>query len=53
MAVARGRQSALRIQLSPQERATLDRRQRSIAMAAGLARRGRIILLRAEGHSPS
>ena len=51
--MARGRTSSLRIVLSPTERETLERWQRSTTLAAGLARRGRLILLRAAGHSPS
>ena len=43
--MARGRKSSLRIVLSPEERATLDRWQRSTTIAAGLARRGNILLL--------
>ena len=51
--MARGRQSSLRIVLSPEERQTLERWQRSTTMAAGLVRRGRIILLLADGYSHS
>jgi Helix-turn-helix domain len=51
--MARGRKSSLRIVLSPEERQTLDRWQRSTTIAAGLARRGKIILLLAAGHSQS
>jgi hypothetical protein len=51
--MARGRQTSLVVVLSPQERETLERWQRATTMAAGLARRGRIILLLAEGHAPS
>ena len=51
--MARGRKSSLRIALSPEERTTLQHWQRSTTIAAGLARRGRIILLLAAGHSQS
>jgi hypothetical protein len=51
--MARGRKSPLVIELSPDERETLQRWQRSTTMAAGLVRRGRIILLLAEKHSQS
>jgi hypothetical protein len=53
--MARGRKTSLVIILghSPQERATLERWQRSTTMAAGLARRGRMILLLAERSSQS
>jgi Winged helix-turn helix len=51
--MARGRKSPLVIELSPEERETLQRWQRSTTMAAGLVRRGRIILLLAERHSQS
>ena len=46
-------QITFRIVLSPEERETLQRWQRSTTMAAGLVRRGRIILLLAAGHSQS
>jgi helix-turn-helix protein len=51
--MARGRKSSLRIVLSPSERETLERWQHSTTLAAGLARRGRLILLLATGHSQS
>lgn len=51
--MARGRKSSLRILLSSEERATLEHWQRSTTIAAGLARRGKIILLLAAGHSQS
>ena len=51
--MARGRKSPLVIELSPEERETLQRWQRSTTMAAGLVRRGRIILLLAERRSQS
>lgn len=51
--MARGRKTSLVIVLSPQERGTLERWQRATTMAAGLARRGRMILLLAERYSQS
>jgi hypothetical protein len=51
--MARGRKSSLRIVLSPEERQTLERWQRSTTMTAGRARRGKIILLLAMGYSQS
>lgn len=51
--MARGRKSSLRVVLSPDERQTLERWQRSTTMAAGLARRGKILLLLAAGYSQS
>ena len=51
--MARGRKSSWCMALSPQERDTLQHWQRSTSIAAGLVRRGRIILLLAAGHSPS
>jgi hypothetical protein len=51
--MARGRKSSLGILLSPTERDTLERWQRSTIMAAGLARRGKMILLLADRHSQS
>ena len=51
--MARGRKSSLRIILSSEERQTLERWQRSTTLAAGLVRRGRIILLLAAGASQS
>lgn len=51
--MARGRKSSLSIVLSPAERETLERWQRSTTIAAGLARRGKLILLLAAGHSQS
>ena len=51
--MARGRKSSLRIVLSPEERQILDRWQRSATIAAGLARRGKMLRLLAAGHSPS
>jgi hypothetical protein len=43
----------LRIVLSPEEHQTLERWHRATTLAAGLARRGKIILLLAAGSSPS
>jgi hypothetical protein len=51
--MARGRKPSLHIGLSLTERETLARWQRSTTMAAGRARRGRIILLLADGLSHS
>ena len=45
----RGRKTALTIRLTPAERQTLLAWQRSTAIPAGLARRGRILLLLTEG----
>lgn len=41
--MARGRKSSLRIVLSSEEQATLERWQRSTTVAAGLVRRGKIL----------
>ncbi|HWN09777.1 MAG TPA: helix-turn-helix domain-containing protein [Pyrinomonadaceae bacterium] len=49
--MARGRKSSLHIVLSPEERQILARWQRSTTLAAGLARRGKIILLLAARHA--
>lgn len=49
--MARGRTSSLVILLSTEERETLEHWQRSTTIAAGLARRARIILLLAAGTS--
>ena len=49
--MARGRKSAIRLELSSTERTTLEHWQRSTSIAAGLVRRGKIILLLAAGHS--
>jgi hypothetical protein len=51
--MARGRKSSLRMVLAPEARQTLERWQRSTIIAAGLARRGKIILLLADGSSQS
>ena len=45
----RGRKTSLTIRLTPAERQTLLAWQRSTTISAGLARRGRIIFLLAEG----
>ena len=47
--MARGRKTALSIQLTPAQRQTLLAWQRATTIAAGQARRGRIILLMADG----
>ena len=47
--MARGRKTSLMIRLTPTQRRTLLAWQRATTMAAGRARRGRIILLVAEG----
>ena len=49
--MARGRKTSLIIMLTPEERNELESWQRSTTMPAGLVRRGRIVLLRAEGMS--
>ena len=49
--MARGRKTSLVIQLTPAERQTLLAWQRSTTLPAGQARRGRIILLLADGMS--
>ena len=49
--MARGRKTALTIRLTPTERQTLLVWQRATTIAAGRARRARIILLVAEGVS--
>jgi hypothetical protein len=51
--MARRRKSSLRMVLSPDERHTLARWQRSTTLAAGLARRGKMRLLLAAGSSQS
>jgi hypothetical protein len=45
----RGRHTAVTMRLTPQDRQTLLAWQRSTTLPAGLVRRGRIILLLAEG----
>ncbi len=47
--MARGRKTSFTIHLTPAQRRTLLRWQRSTIIPAGLARRGRIILLLADG----
>ena len=47
--MARGRTTALTLHLTPEERLTLLAWQRSTTIPAGWARRGRIILLVADG----
>ena len=47
--MARGRKTSLTIRLTPAERLTLLTWQRATTISAGLARRGRIILLLADG----
>jgi biotin operon repressor len=47
--MVRGRKTSLSIQLTPAEHQTLLAWQRSTTIAAGQARRGRIILLMADG----
>ena len=47
--MAQGRKTSLTIRLTPPERQTLLAWQRSTAIPAGLARRGRMILLLADG----
>lgn len=49
--MARGRKTALTIRLTADERQTLEAWQRSTTIPAGRARRGRIILLLADGVS--
>ena len=47
--MARGRKTSLTITLTPEERQTLLAWQRATTVSAGLARRGRMILLIADG----
>jgi DNA-binding CsgD family transcriptional regulator len=51
--MARGRKTSITIRLTPAQRQTLLMWQRATAIPAGLARRGRIILLVADGVSIS
>ena len=51
--MTRGRTTALTVRLTPADRQTLQAWQRATTIAAGQARRGRIILLLAEGRSIS
>jgi hypothetical protein len=46
----RGRKMGFRIELAAEERAELERRQRTTTMPAGLVQRGRAILLLADGY---
>src|SRR5262247_231972 len=47
--MAQGRKTALTVRLTPAQRQTRLAWQRATTISAGLARRGRIILLRADG----
>jgi len=47
----RGRKTSLTVRLTPTERQTLRAWQRATRIPAGLARRGRILLLRADGRT--
>jgi hypothetical protein len=47
--MARGRKTSLTIRLTPAERQTLLAWQRSTTIPAGIARRGRMLLLLADG----
>ena len=49
--MTRGRKTALTIKLTQEERNVLKAWQRSTIIQSGLAKRGRIILLIADGHS--
>src|SRR6267378_4793935 len=49
LCMARGRTTSLTIRLTPAERLTLRAWQRSTTIPVGLARRGRILLLLADG----
>ena len=51
--MTRGRKTSLTIRLTPAERQTLRAWQRSTTIPAGRARRGRIILLLADGRTIS
>ena len=51
--MARGRKTNLSIQLTPAERSVLESWQRSTSIRAGLVRRGRIMLMLADGDSIS
>jgi hypothetical protein len=51
--MARGRKTSLSVQLTPAERRTLLAWQRATTISAGRARRGRILLLMADGVSIS
>jgi hypothetical protein len=47
----RGRKTSFSVELSPAQRADLERWQRSTTGSVGLARRARVLLLLAEGQS--
>src|SRR5262245_9079109 len=47
--MARGRKTSFTIRLTPADRLTLLRWQRATTISAGLARRGRLLLLLADG----
>ncbi|MCH8745541.1 MAG: helix-turn-helix domain-containing protein [Chloroflexi bacterium] len=51
--MSRGRKTNLRVRLTPNERDVLESWQRSTSIRAGLTRRGRIILMLANGESIS
>lgn len=51
--MARGRKSALVVSLTQKERGELESLQRRTTARAGVTRRARMVLLRAEGHSIS
>ena len=53
LTMPKGRKTNLRIELTPAEQVILESWQRSTAIKAGLARRGRIILMLADGYSIS
>jgi hypothetical protein len=47
----RGRKTSFTVELSPSQRADLERWQRSTTTSVGLARRARVLLLLADGQS--
>src|SRR5262247_2509305 len=49
--MARGRKSSLVVLFTPEKRSDLEALQRRTTVAAGLARRARMVLLRADGAS--
>jgi len=51
--MARGRKTSLRIELAPEQRRELEYWLRCTTIRAGLARRARLVLLLAQGHSIS
>jgi hypothetical protein len=51
--MARGRQTSVVIDITPEQRQVLTGWQRATTVRAGLAKRGRIILMRADGASIS